>query len=196
MIPPARRGTVHDAGLMHVADWYATFCELAATDPTDKKAAAHPGIPAIDSMSHWTAIVTGQQTGRSTIVLSTHLSPDVLGPLGTLGEDEEGQEFLEMAAQAAMGASAVDANAAGSAAEAKGADAAIIIWPHKLVLGTQRGMGVWTGKVHPNATTRLKDNDPGCPAGCVFGGSSGPCSCPRASLVMLPSVALIVVIKL
>ena len=121
-------------------------------------------------MSHWTAIVTGQQTGRSTIVLSTHLSPDILGPLGTLSEDAEGLEHLEMAAALAGTA---DPNATGSAAtKAKGidkVDAAIIVWPHKLVLGKQRGMGVWTGKVHPNATARLVDNDPGCPAGCVFG---------------------------
>ena len=62
----------------------------------------------------------------------------------------------------------------GSEARAKAGDAAIIVWPHKLVLGTQRGMGVWTGKVHPNATTKLKDNDSGCPNGCLFDISVDP----------------------
>merc|ERR1719150_773881 len=45
---------------------------------------------------------------------------------------------------------------------------AIIIWPHKLVLGKQGGKGWWTGKQHPNGT-KVTDNDPGCSKeGCVF----------------------------
>ena len=38
---------------------YATFCTLAGVYPTDTKAAQHPGIPPIDSISHWHAIATG-----------------------------------------------------------------------------------------------------------------------------------------
>jgi len=46
---------------------------------------------------------------------------------------------------------------------------AVIVWPYKLVLGKQNGKGWWTGPVHPNASqASIKDNDPGCPDGCVF----------------------------
>jgi hypothetical protein len=111
---------------------YATFCELAGVDPTDAKAAQHPGIPPIDSISHWTAIATGQQTGRSSIVLST---PANLGSLGSLDETELGAEV---------------AAAHGSGYEAKGSgDGAVIVWPHKLVVGHQRGMGVWCAPPDP-----------------------------------------------
>jgi hypothetical protein len=46
-------------------------------------------------------------------------------------------------------------------------DAALIAWPYKLVLGTQKGQGIWTGIRSPNAT-EVKDNDAGCPTGCLF----------------------------
>ena len=48
-----------------------------------------------------------------------------------------------------------------------------ISWPYKVVLGKQRGKGVWTGRRHPNAT-KLQDDDPGCGSGeagspgCLF----------------------------
>ena len=46
---------------------------------------------------------------------------------------------------------------------------AVIVWPHKLVNGKQGGKGWWTGPVHPNASQlKIKDDDPGCPNGCVF----------------------------
>ena len=55
-----------------------------------------------------------------------------------------------------------------------GSDEAIIVFPYKYVKGKQKGMGVWTGKVHPNATATLVDNDPGCPDGCIFNIESDP----------------------
>lgn len=50
-LPPAVRGSQID-GVMHIADWYATFCALAGVDPTDKEAAA-AGLPPIDSLNMW-----------------------------------------------------------------------------------------------------------------------------------------------
>lgn len=43
------RGTTTSA-YVHIADWYATFCELAGVDPTDHVAAKY-GLPPIDSLS-------------------------------------------------------------------------------------------------------------------------------------------------
>ena len=45
-----RGGTV--TALIHMADWYATFCRLAGADPVDTVAAQH-NLPPIDSMDMW-----------------------------------------------------------------------------------------------------------------------------------------------
>jgi hypothetical protein len=46
---------------------------------------------------------------------------------------------------------------------------AIIVWPHKLVNGAQMGKGWWTSPIHPNASqSSIKNNNPGCPNGCLF----------------------------
>lgn len=50
-VPTAQRGTKSQA-VMHVADWYATFCALAGVDPTDHTAAAS-GLPPVDSLDLW-----------------------------------------------------------------------------------------------------------------------------------------------
>jgi arylsulfatase A-like enzyme len=50
-LPAGVRGSVNE-GIMHIADWYATFAALAGVDPTDAKAAA-AGLPAIDSINQW-----------------------------------------------------------------------------------------------------------------------------------------------
>ena len=72
-----------------------------------------------------------------------------LGALGTLGEDEAGREVWVADAGAAAAFGMV-----GSASLSPGlGQGAIIVWPHKLVIGNQGGKGVWTGKVHPNAST-------------------------------------------
>jgi hypothetical protein len=52
-LPPAVRGTTNN-GIVHIADWYATFLGLAKLDPTDKRAAvAVPPVPPIDSIDVW-----------------------------------------------------------------------------------------------------------------------------------------------
>lgn len=56
-LPAAVRGTKLN-GMMHIADWYATFAALAGVDPTDKKAAA-AGLPPIDSLNLW-PVISGQ----------------------------------------------------------------------------------------------------------------------------------------
>jgi arylsulfatase I/J len=47
-LPSAVRGSKLE-GYIHIADWYATFCGLAAVDPSDDI----QGIPAIDSLDMW-----------------------------------------------------------------------------------------------------------------------------------------------
>merc|ERR1712107_621631 len=39
-------------GMIHIADWYATFAGLAGVDPTDTLAASS-GLPPIDSIDVW-----------------------------------------------------------------------------------------------------------------------------------------------
>lgn len=56
IIPANVRGTKLKT-MIHMADWYATFCNLAGVDPTDKTAAA-AGLPPIDSVDIW-PLLTG-----------------------------------------------------------------------------------------------------------------------------------------
>lgn len=53
-------------GFIHIADWYATFCQLAGVDPSDSA----PGIFDIDSVDLW-PLITGQvnYTARRYITL-------------------------------------------------------------------------------------------------------------------------------
>lgn len=51
LIPAAVRGT-RQTGYIHMADWYATACELAGADLLDASAEAN-GLPAVDSVSVW-----------------------------------------------------------------------------------------------------------------------------------------------
>merc|ERR1711991_410615 len=44
---------------------------------------------------------------------------------------------------------------------------ALISWPYKLVMGKQGGKGWWSAAMHPNKTSP-KNDDKGCPSGCVF----------------------------
>eukprot|EP00036_Acanthoecidae_sp_10tr_P015081 CAMPEP_0206295298 /NCGR_PEP_ID=MMETSP0106_2-20121207/5093_1 /ASSEMBLY_ACC=CAM_ASM_000206 /TAXON_ID=81532 /ORGANISM="Acanthoeca-like sp., Strain 10tr" /LENGTH=580 /DNA_ID=CAMNT_0053725945 /DNA_START=6 /DNA_END=1748 /DNA_ORIENTATION=+ len=52
---------------------------------------------------------------------------------------------------------------------------AIIQWPYKLVQTNQGGKGWWTSTHHPNASQPdIKDDNSGCPNGCVFNIESDP----------------------
>lgn len=74
LVPIEMQGKKIDQ-LVHVCDWYATFCALAGVDATDKQAAAAK-LPSIDGMNMWdllsgknmtsprTDVVLGQQGGR------------------------------------------------------------------------------------------------------------------------------------
>jgi len=69
---------------------------------------------------------------------------------------------------------------------------AIIMWPYKLVQGSQGGKGWWTSPIHPNASQpSIKDSDAGCPkapTGCVFNIAADPCEYTDLAAA-LPTVA-------
>jgi len=53
-LPVSRRGDI-ELGLIHIADWYATFCALAGVDAADTSAEEH-GLPAVDALDMWPLI--------------------------------------------------------------------------------------------------------------------------------------------
>lgn len=64
LIPTTRRGTTYN-GLFHVADWYATICEVAGLAPP---------VTAIDSISQWPALLSDSGAApRTEIVHETVL---------------------------------------------------------------------------------------------------------------------------
>lgn len=67
-IPVARRGGSLE-NYVHVADWYATFCRLAGVNPHDERA-AKAGLPAIDSIDQWPALIGEEQGNRTEIHIS------------------------------------------------------------------------------------------------------------------------------
>merc|ERR1712048_526397 len=117
LIPADRRGAV-ETGLIHIADWFVTFCHMAGIDHHDPSAGPQT-FPDVDGVDQTLTVLQGAKSPRQDIPLI--ISSD-----------------------------------------------AIIQWPHKLVLGSQKGMGVWTGKKSPNSTL-VKDSDSGCGnLGCLF----------------------------
>ena len=58
-LPEKMRGQKTD-GYIHIADWYATFCNLAGVDPTDERA-AEAKLPPIDSLNMW-PMISGENT--------------------------------------------------------------------------------------------------------------------------------------
>ena len=50
--------------LIHIADWYATFCSLAGIDPSDVQAAA-AGLPPVDGIDMWPALTSEVADGGS-----------------------------------------------------------------------------------------------------------------------------------
>jgi len=53
-VPATARGQT-TPGLVHMADWYATFCALAGIDKNDTRAAA-AGLPPVDGLDVWPAL--------------------------------------------------------------------------------------------------------------------------------------------
>ena len=69
-IPQDKRGTKLN-GLIHITDWYATFCKLAGVDPLDA-AAVTAGLPQVDSIDQWQYLIGGSKTSaRQELVLSS-----------------------------------------------------------------------------------------------------------------------------
>ncbi len=58
-IPESRRGQT-EYGMIAIADWYTTFCELAAVDPFDHKAGKY-GLPPVDGLNMW-PLISGENT--------------------------------------------------------------------------------------------------------------------------------------
>lgn len=83
-VPEKRRGGTYD-GVISVADWYGTFCELAGADKTDTRAASAntwlkqrdlPLLHPVDSVSGlWDAIASGQNTNTRPVL---HMSPQAV----------------------------------------------------------------------------------------------------------------------
>ena len=57
-LPLAMRGKTTE-GYIHIADWYATFCEIGGCDGASDASAAAADLPAIDSLSMW-PLISGQ----------------------------------------------------------------------------------------------------------------------------------------
>lgn len=53
-LPEAVRGSTHSDGIMHIADWYHTFCKLAGCDPSDNA----KGVPPPEAFDLWPTIST------------------------------------------------------------------------------------------------------------------------------------------
>jgi arylsulfatase A-like enzyme len=68
-LPKIARGTVTN-GIVHIADWFATFCALAGIDPVDHKAKV-ANLPAIDSLNVLDLILAKtEQSPRDSVLLS------------------------------------------------------------------------------------------------------------------------------
>ena len=68
-LPVERAGDV-EMGLMHLADWYATFCAMAGVEATDEDATS-AGLPDVDGINMW-PLISGrvQQSPRSELAIS------------------------------------------------------------------------------------------------------------------------------
>ena len=63
-LPESRRGQ-KEYGMIHIADWYTTFCDMIGVDPTDHKAAEY-GLPPIDGFNIWPLISGENNTSPRT----------------------------------------------------------------------------------------------------------------------------------
>eukprot|EP01065_Artemidia_motanka_P003145 TRINITY_DN1149_c0_g1_i1.p1 TRINITY_DN1149_c0_g1~~TRINITY_DN1149_c0_g1_i1.p1 ORF type:complete len:513 (+),score=194.27 TRINITY_DN1149_c0_g1_i1:77-1615(+) len=79
-VPRRLRGTQH-RGLIHVADWYATFCALAGVPDVTDHAAARAGLPPLDSLDQSGALFGGEHSPRGEVVLSANPNGTADAPL-------------------------------------------------------------------------------------------------------------------
>lgn len=56
--------------IMHIADWYGTFCSMAGVDPTDTWA-KKSGLPPVDSLDMWPLLMGQNLTSPRTTILVT-----------------------------------------------------------------------------------------------------------------------------
>jgi len=69
-LPEERRGQ-REEGLMHIADWYKTFCALAEVDSRDT-AASEAGLPAVDGYDLWPLLSgAASESPRREVVISS-----------------------------------------------------------------------------------------------------------------------------
>lgn len=71
-LPSNRYGQIEN-GMVHIADWYRTFCEMNGIDATDYKA-QKAGLPAIDGLNIWDLIRGANMTSpRTEIPIDDHV---------------------------------------------------------------------------------------------------------------------------
>ena len=71
-LPDKVRGTKVE-GIIHIADWYGTLCELGGVEPYDKDA-KDSGLPPIDSVNVWPMVSgTNLTSPRTTILVNKQL---------------------------------------------------------------------------------------------------------------------------
>lgn len=91
-LPSKMRGKSTDA-LMHISDWYATFCFVAGVEATDERAEA-AGLPAVTSISQW-PLLSGQATDKARTEL--WLEYDVLYMYNEVGDEHRTSLFKYVA---------------------------------------------------------------------------------------------------
>jgi len=65
-LPDNRIGKI-ETGMMHIADWYTTFCEMIGVDPFDDNADYH-GLPPVDGVNLW-PLISGENSTSPRIIL-------------------------------------------------------------------------------------------------------------------------------
>lgn len=81
LIPEHRRGTM-ESGLMHVADWYATFCKFAGCDPSDpaKSDSGQNPPPDVDSVDQVWTLMHGAPSPRQVMPLPLSMDSLIMWP--------------------------------------------------------------------------------------------------------------------
>jgi len=188
-LPAAARGTKY-AGMVHVADWYATLCSLGGGSSSSCADVTEHPIPSSTSFDVWASIVSGNNASspRQEALLS-YRSFDgnsgacIPGNETTLAQRSHPSlrtgHYTAWSQPTSDGVPMdEDEPPAGvfEAAEASSAlfDGAILRGDMKYIQGTQSGSGYWWGPQYPNATTKLPFDAPGCPAGCLFNMTADP----------------------